>query len=116
MVNKQLKKESYEKLHLVLGFVREKKVDKLLKHFPVESFYYFCQPNIDRKYSIYDLIILINKLFKNRDRINFYPSVIKAFLYAKSKASKNDLILISGSTFVVSEILLYYKNFFLTFE
>ncbi|WP_185863113.1 bifunctional folylpolyglutamate synthase/dihydrofolate synthase [Blattabacterium cuenoti] len=112
MVNKQLKKESYEKLHLVLGFVREKKVDKLLKHFPIESFYYFCQPSIDRKYSIHNLIILINKLFENRDRINFYPSVIKAFLHAKSKASQNDLILISGSTFVVSEILLYYKNFF----
>ncbi|WP_185860579.1 bifunctional folylpolyglutamate synthase/dihydrofolate synthase [Blattabacterium cuenoti] len=113
VISKQLKKESYEKLHLVLGFVKEKKVDNLLKFFPIESFYYFCEPNIDRKYSIYDLRILVNKIFKNREKINFYPSVKKAFLSAKNKANQNDLILISGSTFVVSEILLYYKNFYL---
>lgn len=116
VISQQLKKESYERLHLVLGFVREKKVDQLLKYFPVESFYYFCQPNIDRRFSIHDLTTLVNKIFKNRDRINFFFSVKKAFLSAKNKATENDLILISGSTFVVSEILLYYKNFFLTFE
>ncbi|BAR92187.1 bifunctional folylpolyglutamate synthase/dihydrofolate synthase [Blattabacterium cuenoti] len=113
MISNQLKKESYEKLHLILGFVKEKKVDQLLKYFPVESFYYFCQPSIDRRYSIHDLSILVSKIFKNHERINFFPSVKKAFLCAKNKANKNDLILISGSTFVVSEILLYYKNFFL---
>ncbi|WP_185857185.1 bifunctional folylpolyglutamate synthase/dihydrofolate synthase [Blattabacterium cuenoti] len=112
MICEQLKKESYERLHLVLGFVKEKKVDQLLKYFSIESFYYFCQPNIDRKYSIHDLTILVDKLFKNRDKINFFPSVKKAFLSAKKKANKNDLILISGSTFVVSEVLLYYKSFF----
>ncbi len=113
MISNQLKKESYEKLHLVLGFVKEKKVDQLLKYFPVKSFYYFCQPSIDRKYSVHDLSILVSDIFKNHERINFFSSVKKAFLFAKSKANKNDLILISGSTFVVSEILLYYKNFFL---
>ncbi|WP_341660298.1 folylpolyglutamate synthase/dihydrofolate synthase family protein [Blattabacterium cuenoti] len=113
MISNQLKKESYEKLHLVLGFVKEKKVDQLLKYFPIESFYYFCQPSIDRKYSVHDLSILVNNIFKNHERINFFTSVKKAFLFAKNQANKNDLILISGSTFVVSEILLYYKNFFL---
>ncbi|WP_185856622.1 bifunctional folylpolyglutamate synthase/dihydrofolate synthase [Blattabacterium cuenoti] len=113
MISNQLKKESYEKLHLILGFVKEKKVDQLLKYFPVESFYYFCQPSIDRKYPIHDLSILVSKIFKNHEKINFFPSVKKAFLSAKNQANKNDLILISGSTFVVSEILLYYKNFFL---
>ncbi|WP_341656979.1 glutamate ligase domain-containing protein [Blattabacterium cuenoti] len=113
MISNQLKKESYEKLHLVLGFVKEKKVDKLLKYFPIESFYYFCQPSIDRKYSVHDLSILVSNIFKNHERVNFFTSVKKAFLFAKSQANKNDLILISGSTFVVSEILLYYKNFFL---
>ncbi|WP_341666277.1 glutamate ligase domain-containing protein [Blattabacterium cuenoti] len=113
MISNQLKKESYEKLHLVLGFVKNKKVDQLLKYFPIESFYYFCQPSIDRKYSVHDLSILVSNIFKNHERINFFTSVNKAFLFAKSKANKNDLILISGSTFVVSEILLYYKNFFL---
>ncbi|BBA17370.1 bifunctional folylpolyglutamate synthase/dihydrofolate synthase [Blattabacterium cuenoti] len=108
LVNKQLKKESYEKLHLILGFVKEKKVDQLLRHFPIESFYYFCQPSIDRKYSIHDLSKLVSKIFKNHEKIKFFPSVRKAFLAAKNRADKKDLILISGSTFVVSEVLLYY--------
>ncbi|WP_341664870.1 folylpolyglutamate synthase/dihydrofolate synthase family protein [Blattabacterium cuenoti] len=113
MISNQLKKESYEKLHLVLGFVKEKKVDQLLKYLPIESFYYFCQPSIDRKYSVHDLSILVSNIFKNHERINFFSSVKEAFLFAKNQANKKDLILISGSTFVVSEILLYYKNFFL---
>ncbi|WP_341653517.1 glutamate ligase domain-containing protein [Blattabacterium cuenoti] len=112
MISNQLKKESYEKLHLVLGFVKEKKVDQLLKYFPIESFYYFCQPSIERKYSVHDLSILVSNIFKNHEKINFFTSVKKAFLFAKSQANKNDLILISGSTFVVSEILLYYKKIF----
>ncbi|WP_185858396.1 bifunctional folylpolyglutamate synthase/dihydrofolate synthase [Blattabacterium cuenoti] len=113
MITHQLKKESYDMLHLVLGFVKEKQVDILLKYFPIESFYYFCQPSIDRKFPIYDLKILVKKIFKNcsSSKINFFDSVEKAFLSAKDKANKNDLILISGSTFIVSEILLYYKNF-----
>ncbi|ACY40205.1 bifunctional folylpolyglutamate synthase/dihydrofolate synthase [Blattabacterium sp. (Blattella germanica) str. Bge] len=108
MINHQLKKESYNKLHLVLGFVKEKEVEKLLKYFPIESFYYFCQPKIDRKFPIDDLKILVHKMFKNRSKISFYSSVEKAFLSAKERADKNDLILISGSTFIVSEVLLYY--------
>ncbi len=106
LINKQLKKESYDELHLILGFVKEKKVDQLLRYFPIESFYYFCQPNIDRKYSIHNLKKLVNKIFKNRKKINFFTSVKEAFLHAKNKANDNDLIFISGSTFVVSEILL----------
>lgn len=106
MINKQLKKESYKNLHLVLGFVKEKKVERLLRYFPLEAFYYFCQPNIERKFSIENLKILVKKMFKNNRKICFFPSVKKALLSAKSQAKKKDLILISGSTFTVSEALL----------
>ncbi|WP_185881774.1 bifunctional folylpolyglutamate synthase/dihydrofolate synthase [Blattabacterium cuenoti] len=106
IINKQLKKESYEKLHLVLGFVKEKKVERLLKYFPVDAYYYFCQPNIERKFSIENLKILAKNILKNNQKMYFYSSVKTAFLSAKSKAKKKDLILISGSTFTVSEALL----------
>ncbi|WP_185876697.1 bifunctional folylpolyglutamate synthase/dihydrofolate synthase [Blattabacterium cuenoti] len=108
MINHQLKKEFYNELHLILGFVKDKKVDNLLKHFPTESFYYFCQPKIDRKLSIYDLKILVNKTcqYQDRNKIKFFHSAKNAFLCAKKKAKKDDLILVSGSTFIVSEILI----------
>ncbi|WP_185882809.1 bifunctional folylpolyglutamate synthase/dihydrofolate synthase [Blattabacterium cuenoti] len=105
MVNSQIKKELYEKLHLVLGFVKEKKVKNLLKYFPKQSLYYFCQPNIDRKYPINDLKNIVKNCFQNHKNIKFFHSVKEAFSYAKKKSDQNDLIIISGSTFVVSEVL-----------
>ncbi|AWU43629.1 bifunctional folylpolyglutamate synthase/dihydrofolate synthase [Blattabacterium sp. (Cryptocercus kyebangensis)] len=114
MIKKQLKKELYENLHLILGFVKEKKVEKLLKYFPNEAFYYFCQPNIERKFPIYNLKKLVKKNFKNYRKIDFFTSVKKAYLYAKYKAKEKDLILISGSTFIVSEALIV--NFSLHLE
>ncbi|WP_238785633.1 bifunctional folylpolyglutamate synthase/dihydrofolate synthase [Blattabacterium cuenoti] len=108
MISSQLKKESYDRLHLVLGFVKEKKISSLLKWLPNESYYYFCQPNIKRKYDIKNLKIIVNKIFFNTDKkkINFYDSVKLAFFCAKENSNSNDLILVSGSTFVVSEIFL----------
>ncbi|WP_113738187.1 bifunctional folylpolyglutamate synthase/dihydrofolate synthase [Blattabacterium clevelandi] len=106
MIKNQLKKESYENLHLILGFVKEKKVEKLLKYFSNEDFYYFCQPNIERKFPIDNLKKLVKKNFKNYRKIYFFSSVKKAYSYAKLKSKKKDLILISGSTFIVSEALI----------
>lgn len=111
MISHQLKKESYDKLHLILGFVKEKRVETILKYlyFPIiNSYYYFCQPNIDRKFNIYDLKILADQVFKNQKNINYFTSVKCAYFYAIKKSNENDLILISGSTFVVSEILSYH--------
>ncbi|WP_185877771.1 bifunctional folylpolyglutamate synthase/dihydrofolate synthase [Blattabacterium cuenoti] len=104
MVNLQLKKESYENLHLVLGFVKDKKVSSFIKFFPHDSYYYFCQPSIERKYDINKLKILIKKIFIKNEKFNFFYSVKSAFFSAKKLSKKNDLILICGSTFIVYEI------------
>ncbi|WP_185882306.1 bifunctional folylpolyglutamate synthase/dihydrofolate synthase [Blattabacterium cuenoti] len=109
IINQQLKKEFYNKLHLVLGFVKDKNVKKILQYFPSDAFYYFCQPNIDRKLSIQNLQDLVK--IKNNQYVQFFYSVKDAFINAKYKSNKEDLILISGSTFTVSEILL---NFFMS--
>ncbi|WP_185868394.1 bifunctional folylpolyglutamate synthase/dihydrofolate synthase [Blattabacterium cuenoti] len=109
MINKQLKKEFYKQLHLVLGFVKEKNVKDFFKYLPDKSYIYFCQPNIKRKYPIECLKIIANNFFFNRKTISFHVTVKDAFLYARKKSKKNDLILISGSTFVVSEVLFFHK-------
>ncbi|WP_185873722.1 bifunctional folylpolyglutamate synthase/dihydrofolate synthase [Blattabacterium cuenoti] len=110
MIKNELKKETYESLHLILGFVKEKKIEKLLKKLPIEAYYYFTQPNIERKFFIEDLKKIIKKIFKNYKKINFFHSVKNAFLSAKNKSKKKDLILISGSTFIVSDFLVTYNT------
>ncbi len=104
MINLQLKKENYKELHLVLGFVYTKNLKKLLKYFPTNSNYYFCQPDINRKYHIDNIKKLLKSNVKNK--FYFYNTVKEAYFMAKKKAKKNDIILVSGSTFVVSEVFL----------
>ena len=98
----QIMSQSYNKLHLVLGFVKDKVAEKLIKLFPENAIFYFAAPNIPRALPIADLEKVSNKL-----NINFktFPTVAQAMLKAQSMASSDDLIYVGGSTFVVAEIL-----------
>jgi len=99
---KQLSVTKYENLHFVFGMVKDKDIDKILKLLPKKAEYYFCKANIPRALDQ-------NKLLKKAKENNLtgiaYPSVENAFLTAKSNAKKNDLIFVSGSTFIVAEVI-----------
>ena len=98
----QIKSKSYNKLHLVLGFVNDKAAEKLLKLFPENAIFYFAAPKIPRALPIVDLEKISNKL-----NLNFktFPTVAQAMSKAKLIAGSDDLIYVGGSTFVVAEIL-----------
>lgn len=100
-IKKQLKSVNYKKLHLVLGFVSDKDVKSILKFFPKDAVYYFCQPDLSRKFKIEELQKIIPKNLNS----NYYKSVKEAFDAAKSHSAEDDLIYIGGSTYVVAEIL-----------
>lgn len=101
-VSKQLNEQPYNQLHLVLGFVNDKDVTSILNFFPKKATYYFCEPDVPRKYSIDDLYKIIPEEITDK---HFFDSVDKAMSAAKSNAKENDLIYIGGSTFVVAEVL-----------
>lgn len=101
-VSKQIKNQNYNQLHLVLGFVSDKDVKESLSFFPSEAIYYFCEPNVPRKYAIEDLKKIVPSTLLHTQ---FYPSVEKAFAAAKTEATKDDFIYIGGSTFVVAEVI-----------
>ena len=98
----QIKSQSYNKLHLVLGFVKDKVAEKLIKLFPENAIFYFAAPNIPRALPIADLEKVSNNL-----NLNFktFPTVAQAISNAQSMAGSDDLIYVGGSTFVVAEIL-----------
>ena len=102
LVLEQLQKESYDNLHIVLGFVNDKSLDDIIELFPVSARYYFCKPNIARGLDSDNL----RRLFSDHN-INgkAYSSVKEALFYAKSISKQNDLIFIGGSTFVVAEVI-----------
>ncbi|MFW0737427.1 bifunctional folylpolyglutamate synthase/dihydrofolate synthase [Flavobacterium sp. T12S277] len=101
VVMKQIQKEIFENLHIVLGVVNDKDLDSILPLFPKNANYYFCSPNSSRGLSTE----ILNEAAKKYDLLgDNYESVAHAFAAAKKNASKNDFIYVGGSTFVVAEL------------
>ncbi len=101
-VLKQLLKEDFTNLHIVLGVVNDKDLRSILPLFPKRATYYFCKPNVPRGM---DQIELQRKCLASGLHGESYSSVKSAFDSALKKSTKHDLIFIGGSNFVVAEVL-----------
>lgn len=98
----QLNRQTYTKLHFVLGVVNDKDVSGILSILPVNATYYFCKANIPRGLDSSELKRMANESgLKGQD----YETVETAYKAAFADAAINDLIFIGGSAFVVAEIL-----------
>ncbi len=92
----------FENLHIVCGFVNDKKIEDVIEFFPSSAKYYFAKANIPRGLdcdTLKDRFTAYGRLGKS------YSSVRKAFAAAKTTTKSNDLILVCGSIFVVAEVL-----------
>ena len=98
----QIESHSYGQLHLVLGFVKDKAVDKILQLFSKRARFYLCAPQVPRALSIEDLDRIAADLKLN---YKIFSSVEEAYSAAKNQAQSDDFIYVGGSTFVVAEIL-----------
>ena len=101
IVMKQIQKEKFDTLHIVLGVVNDKDLNEILPLFPTDAIYYFCKPNIPRGL---DAAILQEEARKNHLLGDTHPSVADAYNKALQTATISDFIYIGGSTFVVAEI------------
>lgn len=98
----QLEEIEKGNLHLVLGFVQDKAVEKIFTILPKSARYYFCKPQNDRAMNLKKL-----KILGQSHHLQFacYETVKSAFDAAQNAAEKADKIYVGGSTFVVAEIL-----------
>ena len=101
-VMNQLASLSFNKLHMVLGVVNDKKLDDILTLFPIKATYYFCKPNIPRGLNEIDLQSTAENFHLVGDT---YGSVHEAYLKAISDAEIDDVVFVGGSTFVVAEVV-----------
>jgi dihydrofolate synthase/folylpolyglutamate synthase len=102
IVLNQIKKEHFEMLHIVLGFVNDKDLNDILPLFPKKAIYYFCKPTIQRGL---DATILKEKALAFELVGKSFNSVSEAYQKAREQASFNDFIFVGGSNFVVAEIV-----------
>ena len=98
----QINELSYENLHMVIGFVNDKNLKKILNFLPKNAYYYFCKPNIPRGFCERELLKMSQKFNLSG---NCFSSSFIAFEKANEKANENDIIFVGGSTFLVAELI-----------
>lgn len=102
LVIEQLKLEKFERLHIVFGMVKDKDRKSILELLPTDAIYYFTKADLPRSLEPEDLK---QEAIAYRLHGSVYKSVLEAVEAAKKNATKNDLIFIGGSTFVVAEAI-----------
>lgn len=90
------------RLRLVIGFVADKEVDKILPLLPEDATYYLTQAAIPRALPV-DQLQLSAAAAGIEGSI--YPTVAEAYRHALEDASPDDIIYVGGSTFIVADLL-----------
>lgn len=101
-VFKQVKQTPHKKLHIVFGTVNDKDIHKILSLLPKKAIYYFSKANIPRAL---DENVLADKAKKIGLNGKIYGSVKEALYAAKKYVRQKDLVLVTGSAFVVAEAI-----------
>lgn len=102
VVKRMLECQPYDRLHIVLGMVNDKDLSRVLDELPKHAIYYFCKADIPRGLNAAELKEMATGQGLSGGH---YTSVTAAFRAANSAASMNDLVLVTGSVFVVAEVV-----------
>lgn len=94
-------------LKMVIGFVNDKDVTGILAMMPRNAEYYFTRASVDRALSE-DTLGLLGREAGLRGDV--YPTVAEAMDAALDAADENSTIFVGGSTFVVADLLSYYRK------
>ena len=101
-IMQQLKTEIFNKLHIVFGVVNDKDLSSIMTLLPKKATYYLCKPDVQRGLGVKELELIFKE---NQLTYQSCDSVNEALENAKLNATKDDLIYVGGSTFVVAEII-----------
>ena len=91
----------FEKIHFILGFSKDKEFDKIIDLLPKKATYYFTSANSPRALNHETLSTIANE--KNIEG-NCFENVNDAIEVALKAANKKDIIIVSGSIYVVGDV------------
>ncbi len=101
-VLKNINRYKFNKLIMILGFVNDKEINKILHLLPKEAEYYWTQASIFRAKNYLELAQEATEIGL---RGKPYETVQSALDNALVNASETDFIFIGGSTFIVADLL-----------
>lgn len=99
---KELEKTEKGHIHCVFGMVRDKDIDPVLAVLPRQYTYYFVKADLPRALNAE---LLAEKAAAHGLNGAAYGKVSMGFRAAKKAARDNDLVLVTGSIFVVGEVI-----------
>ncbi|MCC7501939.1 MAG: bifunctional folylpolyglutamate synthase/dihydrofolate synthase [Flavobacteriales bacterium] len=102
VVKEMLTRTPHRQLHIVYGTVADKDISAALKELPHEATYYFCKADIPRALDAGALQLKAQNAGLNGSA---FPNVHAALIAAQQAAGPGDLVLVTGSVFVVAEVL-----------
>lgn len=91
-------------LKIVIGFVADKAIEKIMKLLPVNAVYYITNASIPRALSASELQ---KKFIEAGLDSKVYPDVETAYSQAVKDSSPEDIIYIGGSTFIVADLFAF---------
>ena len=97
----QLEALDTDRIFAVMGFAKEKDLEKIMPMLPKRAHYIFTKANIDRARKVEDIAAAADKLGLDYE---CQPTVTEAVARARSLALASDTIFIGGSNFVVAEV------------
>ena len=97
-LSQQLEKLNYDRLFIILSFVKGKDVKKLITYLPKKSLIYFTSSNTERSMNYKDIIQCV------KENINFDKNPMKVYKEVLKQSSSKDLIIITGSNYIAKEI------------
>ena len=97
-VSNELSKISYNKIYILLSFVKGKEIKNFIRHLPKKSNFYFTTLKIERSMGVKEIKSNLGEI------INFDEDPQRVYSKIKKEASKDDLILVTGSNYIAKEI------------
>lgn len=92
----------YNKLHIVYGCVVDKDLSSILSLMPRQAKYYFTQPSVPRRMPVEQLAATATASGLQGEQ---YTDVLSAIKAALAEASADDLVLITGSIFLIADTM-----------
>ena len=97
-ISNELYKISYNKIYILLSFVKGKEIKNFIRHLPKNSNFYFTTLKIERSMGIKEIKSNLGEI------INFDEDPQRAYSKIKTEASEDDLILVTGSNYIAKEL------------
>ena len=97
----QIEVTDHNNLHIIIGMVKDKEIERILSLLPKHAHYYFTRAQIPRAMSEDELAVKATIAGLNGESFSEVNAALQAAL---NKAHKDDLILVCGSVFLVGEV------------